>query len=51
VAGRPFSGSSLAWSAALAVLYILVAGWIFSRVHRHAVRTGLVARYSAETVS
>lgn len=51
VAGRPFSGAALAWSAALAVIYILLAGWIFSRVHRYAVRTGLVARYSAETVS
>jgi hypothetical protein len=24
---------------------------VFARVYRHAVRTGLIARYSAETVS
>ena len=47
----PFSGGALLWSGALAVLYVLLASWIFSRVHRHAVRTGLIARYSAETVS
>ncbi|HSD19283.1 MAG TPA: ABC transporter permease [Anaeromyxobacter sp.] len=51
VSGRSFSGGALLWSGALAVLYVLLASWIFSRVHRHAVRTGLIARYSAETVS
>jgi ABC-2 type transport system permease protein len=35
----------------LAVLYILLACWFFTRVYRHAVRTGLIARYSAESVS
>ena len=51
VAGGAFSGTSLLWGVGLAVLYILLAGWFFSRVHRHAVRTGLIARYSAESVS
>ncbi|ABS25822.1 ABC transporter permease [Anaeromyxobacter sp. Fw109-5] len=51
VGGGSFSGAALAWSGALAVFYVVVASWIFSRVHRHAVRTGLIARYSAETVS
>jgi ABC-2 type transport system permease protein len=32
-------------------LYILLAGWYFTRIYRHAVRTGLIARYSAETAS
>jgi ABC-2 type transport system permease protein len=35
----------------LALLYIAVAGYAFGRVHRYAVRSGLLARYSAETVS
>jgi ABC-2 type transport system permease protein len=51
VAGAPVSWPSLAWAAALAVLDILLAGWLFARVYRHAVRTGLIARYSAESVS
>lgn len=51
VAGRPASTTMLLLGAALAGLYIVLAGWFFTRVYRHAVRTGLIARYSAETVS
>ncbi len=51
VSGRPVSWPSLGLAALLAVADILLAGWIFARVYRHAVRTGLIARYSAETVS
>jgi ABC-2 type transport system permease protein len=51
VAGGPFSGTPLLWGVGLAVLYILLACWFFTRVYRHAVRTGLIARYSAESVS
>ncbi|HEX5744759.1 MAG TPA: ABC transporter permease [Archangium sp.] len=51
VAGGPFSGTSLLWGVGLAVLYILLASWFFTRVYRYAVRTGLIARYSAESVS
>jgi ABC-2 type transport system permease protein len=51
VAGRPFSASALAAGAALAVAYVVLAGYCFSRVHRYAVRSGLLARYSAESVS
>ncbi|KFA93794.1 ABC transporter permease [Archangium violaceum] len=51
VAGGAFSGTSLLWGVGLAVLDILLAGWFFTRVYRHAVRTGLIARYSAESVS
>ncbi|WPB82373.1 ABC transporter permease [Archangium violaceum] len=51
VAGGAFSGTSLLWGVGLAVLYILLAGWFFTRVYRYAVRTGLIARYSAESVS
>jgi ABC-2 type transport system permease protein len=46
-----FSASSLLWGMGLAVLYIVLACVFFTRVFRHAVRTGLIARYSAESVS
>jgi ABC-2 type transport system permease protein len=39
------------WGAGLAIGYIVLAGWFFRRIHRHAVRTGLIARYSAETLN
>ncbi len=51
VAGAPVSWPSLAGAALLALVDILLAGWLFARVYRHAVRTGLIGRYSAETVS
>ena len=46
-----FSGSALLRGGCLAVLDVVLAGWFFARIYRHAVRTGLIARYSAETVS
>ena len=48
--GRP-SVSALGFSAGLALIYIVLAGWFFNRTYRYAVRVGLIARYSAETVS
>jgi ABC-2 type transport system permease protein len=50
VAGGPFSGTALLWGGGLAVAQILLSSVFFSRVHRHAVRTGLIARYSAESL-
>src|ERR687883_295152 len=47
--GRAVSWPALAWGALLALAVIVLAGRVFTRVYRHAVRTGLVARYSAET--
>ena len=41
----------LLWGAALAVLSVGLACLLFVRVHRYAVRTGLIGRYSAESVS
>jgi ABC-2 type transport system permease protein len=41
----------LAVGAAIAVLYILLACRLFTGVYRHALRTGLIARYSAESLS
>jgi ABC-2 type transport system permease protein len=43
--------TGLALSVVLALLYIALAAITFARVFRLAVRTGLIARYSAETVS
>lgn len=48
VNGRHFSGLSLLAGMGLAALEILLAALFFSRVFRYAVRTGLLARYSAE---
>lgn len=50
VAGGEASWAALAWGVGLAVAYVLLACWLFVRVHRHVVRTGLLARYSAESV-
>ena len=51
VAGRPVAASSLAIGGGLAVLYVFAAAWFFARIYRHVVRTGLIARYSAESIS
>ena len=50
VAGGAVSWAALGWGTLLALLYVLLACWLFVRVHRHVVRTGLLARYSAESV-
>ncbi len=41
----------LALGALLAAVYVVLACWFFARVYGHAVRSGLLARYSAESVS
>lgn len=51
VLGGNLSLTALFAGFALAVLQVLVAGWIFRRVYHYAVRSGLLARYSAETAS
>jgi ABC-2 type transport system permease protein len=50
VAGRGFSWRELGLSVVLAGLDVALAGWAFRAVHRNAVRSGLLARYSAESV-
>ncbi len=50
-AGRAVPMKALAWSAGLDIACIVLAYWVFERVYRHAVRTGLIARYSAESLS
>jgi ABC-2 type transport system permease protein len=51
VQGRGVSAFDLLMGAALAVVYVVAACWYFTRIYRHAVRTGLIARYSAESLS
>ncbi len=51
VAGHGAPMGQLLAGAALAVLYVVLAGVFFTWVYRYALRTGLIARYSAETVS
>lgn len=51
VAGKPFDAMSLGFGAALALAYLALAGWVFGWVFRNVVRSGLLARYSAESVS
>lgn len=48
---RPGSAYALLSGAALDVAFLLLASWFFSYIYHHAVRTGLIARYSAESLS
>jgi ABC-2 type transport system permease protein len=48
LAGKTFPGALLLEGAAVAALELLVAAYVYGRIYRHAVRTGLLARYSAE---
>jgi ABC-2 type transport system permease protein len=51
VSGGRASGVSLLFSGFLAVGYIFLACWFFKRVYKGALRTGLIARYSAESLN
>ncbi|HET7185649.1 MAG TPA: ABC transporter permease [Terriglobales bacterium] len=51
IAGQAASSMLLLGGIWLALLYVVLACWFFARIYRYAVRTGLIARYSAETVS
>jgi ABC-2 type transport system permease protein len=51
IAGGTVPVTSLILGGGLAIIYVLLACWFFKRVFRHAVRTGILARYSAETLS
>ena len=50
VAGKGPAPGLLALSCGMAVGYIVLACLTFTLVYRHAIRTGLIARYSAESV-
>ncbi len=51
VAGGPLSASGLGWGVGLAVAALVLACVFFTRVYQEAVRSGRIARYSAESVS
>lgn len=51
IAGKGVSAAALLWGGALSLFYILLACLFFSYIYRQAVRSGLIARYSAESVS
>lgn len=51
LAGRSVAASDLLAGSGLALLFVLLAYGFFARVYRRAVRTGLIARYSAETLA
>ncbi|HZZ63699.1 MAG TPA: ABC transporter permease [Roseiarcus sp.] len=51
VKGEGAAWDRLALGGGLAVVYLVLACLLFMAVYRTAIRTGLIARYSAETVS
>jgi ABC-2 type transport system permease protein len=51
VAGKPAPWDRLALGGGLAIVYVMLAYLFFTGVYRYAIRTGLIARYSAETVT
>jgi ABC-2 type transport system permease protein len=51
VAGHAFSWGMLGWGFGLALVQIAIAQYVFVRVFRATVKSGLLARYSAESVA
>ncbi len=51
IAGKSVPEGALLSGAGLAVAYILLAQYVFILVYRYALKTGLIARYSAESIS
>jgi energy-coupling factor transporter ATP-binding protein EcfA2 len=51
LADRPFPGTLLLQGSLLAAAELLLAAYFYGRVYARAVRTGLLARYSAESSS
>ncbi|MFH1593235.1 MAG: ABC transporter permease [Candidatus Omnitrophota bacterium] len=51
VLNREFSGVTLIWAAFLAGVYIVLAYLFFVKVYKKSLRTGLLARYSAESLN
>jgi ABC-2 type transport system permease protein len=49
--GAAFSATGLLAATALALAQVLLASYFFARVFRYTVRTGLLARYSAESIN
>ena len=49
--GHAFPAALLSQGATVAATELVLAGYCYARVYRHAVRTGLLARYSAESAA
>ncbi|HLW24771.1 MAG TPA: ABC transporter permease [Steroidobacteraceae bacterium] len=48
LASQPFPGGLLLEGSLISIVELILAGVLYGRIYRHAVRTGLLARYSAE---
>jgi ABC-2 type transport system permease protein len=51
LAGHGIAPSTMAIGSGLALVYLVGMARAFTLVYRHAVRTGLIARYSAESIT
>lgn len=51
ISGSAVSVTLLAWSGILALGYLILAYFFFVKIYQGALRTGLIARYSAESLS
>lgn len=51
ISGHRIAESALLTGAGLALAYLAATCWFFLRTYRHVVRTGLIARFSAETLT
>lgn len=51
ISGAPLSPTALAWGGCLCIVYLLLSYWFFVKVYKRALSTGLIARYSAESIS
>lgn len=51
LANEVVSIQSLSIGLALSAFYIVLACWVFKKTYEYAIRSGLIARYSAESVS
>ena len=51
VSGRPAPWDALALGGGLAIVDLIAACLFFAAIYRYAIRTGLIARYSAESVT
>jgi ABC-2 type transport system permease protein len=48
LAGQPFPARLMLEGGAISLIELVLAAVLYGRIYRHAVRTGLLARYSAE---
>lgn len=49
LAGSAIVWSDLGFASILSIVYLVVAGYVFVRIHRWALRTGAISRFGSET--